>query len=131
MGSIAASRAEALDSSTSLKFVIRNVSRKTIRRATLAWLDYDRHPLWGDPIPFDEAIAPGRTAVIDVTEKKIRIVEYKIKFFIDGVRYLLETGHPPEEPGPWFFWTEVELTHDQHGFFLSKQSWSRVAFAAD
>ncbi|MET3845019.1 hypothetical protein [Bradyrhizobium sp. OAE829] len=108
-------------------FTVKNLTEKPVTGASLAMLDYDRHPLWSDPAPFSKSISPGKSASVNLTPKKLRIVEFKIKFFIDGIRHLVEVGHAPgSSVGKWYFYTTIELTIDPWGYFLSKQAWEEV-----
>ena len=128
MPALSTTRVAGLESLVSTKFSIRNARSRPLQNASLTWLDYDRHPLWGDPIDFSKSISLGEVSTVDVSSRRIRIVEFKLKFFIGGRRVLIEIGHPPDLEGLWFYWTEIEVVVDDIGYFLSKQSWSKVEF---
>jgi hypothetical protein len=66
-------------------FTIKNLTEKPVTGASLAMLDYDRHPLWSDPAPFSKSISPGKSASVNLTSRKLRVFEFKMKFFIDGI----------------------------------------------
>ena len=109
------------------RFAIKNTTRKTLKNAALAWLDYDNawRDGWGEPMDFPKSIAPGKTAILTV-KKKVRIVSLKIKWHVDGRRNLIELDRAPSDE--WCYFTYVELAVDDVvGNYFSRISWERVS----
>ena len=96
---------------SSYGFTIKNQTKQPLKKAALAWLDYDKEWMdsWGDPVDFPTSIAPGKSATVNMP-KKLRIVSFKMKWF-EGQKYkLMGLDRAPSDE--WCYFTQVELTVD-------------------
>ncbi|MDO8981610.1 MAG: hypothetical protein Q7V17_20520 [Afipia sp.] len=102
---------------------IVNKSKKPMSNVAIATLDFKRDPMWGEVIPVPD-IKAGSSRTIDLKKKKLQLIEFKIKWFVDGAKYLHEQSHTTF--GHWDYFTVIELTFDDYGYFLSVLRWEPV-----
>lgn len=111
------------DSGYSQYVKIINNSSSSLSNVAIATLDYKEDPMWGDVINVPN-IRPGASKTVDLTKKKLQLIEFKIKWYVSGVRYLHEQPHTTF--GQWTYYTVAELTVDKFGYFMSVLRWLPV-----
>lgn len=74
--------------------VITNESRRmTIEKVSLGYRSFQAD-FWSTPEEISGSIRPGKSKTLDLSHLKIRIHEYKLKWYISGQKYLIESTHP-------------------------------------
>jgi hypothetical protein len=79
-----------------LSLIVDNKSKSPIRNVGLAYLSHGED-FWANPIEIKEVKAK-KQSVVDLSKKKIRIFQFKLKFFVDGeMRFFEEIPVPGGE----------------------------------